>query len=248
VHEPQCQLVNHVALVQLDSVDTEPMDACNALTAPSEGVRRGHVNGVGVAQSHGLHDAGCSPLPLSEVDITGCNESRPRTEAGERQLTPLRQRSPRPSRRLSNRYPKGKAPSSGDGRQHRRAVVEVVLVDLGWSLLYHDERPSSGSHGVDLVMLTPSMDKVAAMEVKATLQPGHWPRLVPVRMNQMTIQWLDKRGNAGMIATELHAADVYGFIAMVQFARRQLKAAVTEDLSHTRRSIASNSSRTSHSL
>ena len=36
VHEPECQLVNHVALVQLDSVDTEPMDACNALTAPSE--------------------------------------------------------------------------------------------------------------------------------------------------------------------------------------------------------------------
>ena len=45
VHEPECQLVNHVALVQLDSVDTEPMDACNALTAPSEGVRREHVNG-----------------------------------------------------------------------------------------------------------------------------------------------------------------------------------------------------------
>jgi hypothetical protein len=40
VHEPECQLVNHVALLQLDSVDTEPMDACNAFTAPSEGVRR----------------------------------------------------------------------------------------------------------------------------------------------------------------------------------------------------------------
>jgi hypothetical protein len=44
VHEPECQLVNHVALVQLDSVDAEPMDACNALTAPSEGLRRNHVN------------------------------------------------------------------------------------------------------------------------------------------------------------------------------------------------------------
>jgi hypothetical protein len=55
VHEPQCQLINHVALVQLDSVNTEPMDACNALTAPSEGVRREHVNGLGVVQSHGLH-------------------------------------------------------------------------------------------------------------------------------------------------------------------------------------------------
>jgi hypothetical protein len=51
VHEPECQLVDHVALVQLDSVDTEPIDASNALTAPSEGVRRGHIGGVGVAQS-----------------------------------------------------------------------------------------------------------------------------------------------------------------------------------------------------
>jgi len=48
-------------------------------------------------------------------------------------------------------------------------------------------------------------------------------------MNQMTTQWLDKLGNAGMIATEPQAADVYGLIAMVQFARHQLKAAVTED-------------------
>jgi hypothetical protein len=47
------------------------------------------------------------------------------------------------------------------------------------------------------------MDKVAAIEVKATLQPDRWPRLAPVRMNQMTTQWLDKLGNAGMIATEL---------------------------------------------
>jgi hypothetical protein len=78
-------------------------------------------------------------------------------------------------------------------------------------------------------MLTPRMDKVAAIEVKATLQPDRWPRLAPVRMNQMTTHWLDKLGNAGMIATELQAADVYGLIAMVQFARRQLKAAVTED-------------------
>jgi hypothetical protein len=69
--------------------------------------------------------------------------------------------------------------------------------------------------GVDLVILTSSMDKVAAIEVKATLQPNRWPRLAPVGMNQMTSQWLDKLGNADMIATELQAADVYGLIAMV---------------------------------
>ena len=48
MHEPECQLVDHVAPVQLDSVDTEPMDACNALTASHEGVRRGHVNGAAI--------------------------------------------------------------------------------------------------------------------------------------------------------------------------------------------------------
>jgi hypothetical protein len=51
VYVSECQLVNHVALVQLDSVDTEPMDTCNAIMAPSESVWRGHVNGVGVEQS-----------------------------------------------------------------------------------------------------------------------------------------------------------------------------------------------------
>jgi hypothetical protein len=71
-------------------------------------------------------------------------------------------------------------------------------------------------------MLTPSADKVAAIEAKATLQPDRWPRLAPLRMNQMTTQWLVELGN-GMIATELQAAGVYGLIAMVQFARRQLK-------------------------
>jgi hypothetical protein len=69
--------------------------------------------------------------------------------------------------------------------------------------------------GVDLVMLTSSVDKVAAIEVKATPQPNRWPRLAPVRMNQMMSQWLDKLGNADMIATELQAPDVYGLIAMV---------------------------------
>jgi hypothetical protein len=32
-----------------------PVDACNAVAAPSEGVGCEHVNGVGVAQSHGLY-------------------------------------------------------------------------------------------------------------------------------------------------------------------------------------------------
>jgi hypothetical protein len=171
-----------------------------------------------------------APLPLSEVDITGCIESGPRTEAGKRQLTPAEAAFAQAFATSLQQLPQAqRAGLQATAGNIAEAVVEVVLVGLGWSPLYHDERRSSGGHGVDLVMLTPSMDKVAAIEVKATLQPDRWPRLAPVRMNQMTTQWLDQLGNAGMIATELQAADVYGLIAMVQFARRQLKAAVTED-------------------
>lgn len=171
-----------------------------------------------------------APLPLSEADITSCIESKPRNEAGERELTPAEAAFAQAVTTSLQQVPQAqRAGLQATAGNIAEAVVEVVLVDLGWSPLYHDVNPSSGGHGVDLVMLTPSMDKVAAIEVKATLQPDRWPRLAPVRMNQMTTQWLDKLGNAGMIATELHAADVYGLIAMVQFARRHMKAAITED-------------------
>jgi hypothetical protein len=78
-------------------------------------------------------------------------------------------------------------------------------------------------------MATPALEKIAAIEVKATLQAGRWPRLAPVRMNQMTPDWLDKLENSGMVAVDLKSADVYGVVAMVQFSRRQFKAAVTSD-------------------
>jgi hypothetical protein len=42
VHEPDCQLVDHVVLMQLDIVDTEPMDACNRSR------RRVRVSGAGI--------------------------------------------------------------------------------------------------------------------------------------------------------------------------------------------------------
>jgi hypothetical protein len=145
-----------------------------------------------------------APLPLSEVDITGCIESKPRTEAGERQLTPAETAFAQAFATSLQQVPHAqRAGLQATVGNIAEAVVEVLLVELGWSPLYHDEHPSSGGHGVDLVMLTPRMDKVAAIEVKATLQPDRWPRLAPVRMNQMTTQWLDKLGNAGMIATEL---------------------------------------------
>jgi hypothetical protein len=104
-----------------------------------------------------------APLPLSEVDITGCIESSPRTEAGELQLTPAEAVFAQAFATSLQQVPQAqRAGLQATAGNIAEAVVEVVLVDLEWSPLYHDERPSSGGHGVDLMMVTPSMDKVAA--------------------------------------------------------------------------------------
>jgi hypothetical protein len=91
-----------------------------------------------------------APLPLSEVDITGCIESRPRNEAGERQLTPAEGAFAQAfATSLQQVTPAQRAGLQATAGNIAEAVVEVVLVDLGWSPLYHDDRPSSGGHGVD---------------------------------------------------------------------------------------------------
>jgi hypothetical protein len=61
VHEPRCQLVNHVALVQLDSVDTEPMGACNEECRLNGGTGWSEIREKGIGpESH--HEA---PAPDS---------------------------------------------------------------------------------------------------------------------------------------------------------------------------------------
>ena len=74
-------------------------------------------------------------------------ESTPRTEAGERQLTPAKAAFAQAfATSLQQLTQAERAGLQATGRNIAEAVMEVVLVDLGWSPLYHDERPSSGYH------------------------------------------------------------------------------------------------------
>jgi hypothetical protein len=64
VHEPRCQLVNHVALVQLDSVDTEPMGACNEECRLNGGTGWSEIREKGIGpESH--HEAAGPGLAAS---------------------------------------------------------------------------------------------------------------------------------------------------------------------------------------
>ena len=60
------------------------------------------------------------------------------------------------------------------------SVVEVILEEIGYSMLWHFTGPFAGGHGVDLLVLSPD-GNVLAVEVKATLRAGRWPRpLMPL--------------------------------------------------------------------
>ena len=50
------------------------------------------------------------------------------------------------------------------------SVVEVLLADLGYQLLWHFTGP--GRHGVDLIVLCPTAERVIAVEVKERSDPG----------------------------------------------------------------------------
>jgi hypothetical protein len=60
----------------------------------------------------------------------------------------------------------------------------MLLVDPGFHPIWHFT--GHGRHGVDLVVLTPAADAVVAIEVKATLRPGHVPRLSRRDVEQMS--------------------------------------------------------------
>ncbi|MGX9792929.1 hypothetical protein [Mycobacterium sp. MMS18-G62] len=111
------------------------------------------------------------------------------------------------------------------------SVVACLWEDLGFTPIQHMVGPESGGHGVDLLMLTPGFEAVFSIEVKGTLQRGRWPRLTRGEVAQMTAEWLDKTDNPGMADHDLVSGDVYGAVALVNFARMQWKAAVTADFS-----------------
>lgn len=91
--------------------------------------------------------------------------------------------------------------------------METLLVDDGCHPIWHLTGP--GRHGVDLVVLTPAGDAVVAIEVKATLRPGHVPRLSRREVEQMSAAWADKADNPGMANWDLRSADVYGAVVAI---------------------------------
>jgi len=106
------------------------------------------------------------------------------------------------------------------------SVIEVLLDRLDWRVLWHFTGP--GRHGVDLVFLTPD-DKVVAVEVKGTLIAGHIPRLSRREITQMSAEWVDKADNPGMAELGLRSADVYGAVAVTNFADMTWRVALTAD-------------------
>ena len=107
------------------------------------------------------------------------------------------------------------------------SVVELVLSDLGYQPLWHFAGP--GRHGIDLAMLSPAMDRVVVLEVKGTLRPRRLPRLTSSELRQMSAAWMDKPDNPGMATLGVDSADVYGGVAVVQFAERAYRIGLTND-------------------
>lgn len=116
------------------------------------------------------------------------------------------------------------------------SVVEVLLADVGYHPVWHFTGP--GRHGVDLLMASPALDHVLAIEVKGTLRAHHVPRLSRRAVEQMSAAWVDKRDNPGMAEWQLQSADVYGAVVAVSFAEMTLRAIVSEDFEHWRAAAA----------
>lgn len=109
------------------------------------------------------------------------------------------------------------------------SVAETILVDAGWSPVEHFLGPFSGGHGIDLALLSPSLEHLFVVEVKGTLQPGRWPGLTRGEIDQMSIEWLSGPDNAGMRSLGLDGNAVSGLVLLFQFARRQWKGVLTPD-------------------
>ena len=101
------------------------------------------------------------------------------------------------------------------------AIIESTLADLGWQPVYDDDRGFSSGHGIDLLMLDPTLERLVAIEVKSTIQPRRWPRLARGRSEQLTPEWLDGPRNTGMLDSAVSSADVYMMVAQIHLGRRR---------------------------
>lgn len=110
------------------------------------------------------------------------------------------------------------------------AFVESTLVDCEWIPVYSDDTGSSAGHGVDLLMLDPSLTGVVAVEVKSTIQQARWPRLAPTSRAQMTPAWLDSSSNEGMREWMITSDDVYSMVVQAHLTRMRWRACIAAEL------------------
>lgn len=110
------------------------------------------------------------------------------------------------------------------------AFVESMLVDFGWQPLFDDDSGYSAGHGVDLLMLDPSLSAVFAIEVKSTIQRSRWPRLASASRAQMTPAWLGRASNEGMLEWGFEADDVYSMTVQAHLGRLKWRACTSGDL------------------
>lgn len=106
------------------------------------------------------------------------------------------------------------------------AVIETTLVELGWQPVSNDSSGSSSSHGVDLLMLDPDLDRLVAIEVKSTVQLARWPRLPRHGDSQLSAGWFDKDDNPAMRDWDLQSTDIYALLCQVRLRRRDWRAVV----------------------
>jgi hypothetical protein len=111
------------------------------------------------------------------------------------------------------------------------SVTEVLLDQLEWRPLWHFTGP--GRHGIDLALLTPDGNVVAA-EVKGTLVARRIPRLTRRELAQMSAEWIDKADNPGMAELGLRSTDIYGAFSVVNFADMTWRIALTADFAELR--------------
>jgi hypothetical protein len=112
------------------------------------------------------------------------------------------------------------------------SVAELILDELGFTVFGDQTGP--GGHGVDLLLLDPSGERLFAVEVKGTLQSRRWPRLSRRALAQMSAPWLDKADNPGMSEWGFTSADLYGAVMLISFPQASFKLLFTADFARLR--------------
>lgn len=106
------------------------------------------------------------------------------------------------------------------------SVATLLLSNVGLEVFA--QIVTSGVHGVDLLAIAPK-GTVLALEVKGTLRPGSIPSFSRGSLRQMSIEWLNEPSNPAMAEWGLEALDIYGGVAVIDFARNVWRIALTND-------------------